>query len=326
MAKDVFISYAQGDREWAEKICAQLEEAGIGCWTAPRDIAPGLAWPAAIAEAIRQCRAMIVVLSHHANESRQMAREVEMADSRHVPILPVRVEDVEPAGDMEYFVGNRQWADLYGGTMEQRGALLHAVASLLGQAELAKAPPVPSKVQAPTRMLKWSTYAAASVVAAAGIAAYLLRQQTPAAPTAQNVAAAPSPSPSSTPSSTPAGAIKDQPATAKAHGNFTGQWRAEVKYSWGDVRKETFQFKVDEDEVVGTASYGSTPRGILNGTINGNRISFLTKSQTALGDKTYEEKHFYKGRLNGDEIEFVLQTDSGYDSRTPEVFTATRVK
>ena len=76
----------------------------------------------------------------------------------------------------------------------------------------------------------------------------------------------------------------------------------------------------------GTASYGSTPRGILNGTINGNRISFLTRSQTVLGDTTYDEKHFYKGRLNGDEIDFVLQTDSGYDTRSPETFTATRVK
>ena len=31
---------------------------------------------------------MIVVFSRHADESRQMTREVGVADSRHVPILP----------------------------------------------------------------------------------------------------------------------------------------------------------------------------------------------------------------------------------------------
>jgi WD40 repeat protein len=43
-----------------------------------------------------------------------------------------------------------------------------------------------------------------------------------------------------------------------------------------------------------------------------------------VGDKTYEEKHHYGGTVEGDTIRFSLLTDSGYDSRTPEHFTAKR--
>ena len=99
-----------------------------------------------------------------------------------------------------------------------------------------------------------------------------------------------------------------------------------VKYSWGDSHNEVFSFKVDQNEVYGTASYVGGARGIVDGKIDGNRISFTTKSMTMLGDKTYEEKHFYKGRLTGSSIDFVLQTETGYDSRPPEMFTASRTE
>src|SRR5260370_2946435 len=118
--KDVFISYAKDDRTWAELVCAQLEEAGVSCWIAPRDIAPGVTWPAAITDAIDHCRAMIIVFSTHANQSPHMPREIDCSDTRRVPILPGRVENVTPAGDMEYFLGNRQWFDLHERTIERR--------------------------------------------------------------------------------------------------------------------------------------------------------------------------------------------------------------
>jgi len=130
--KQVFISYAKDDKTWAELICAQLEKAGITCWIAPRDIKPGVTWPTAITEAIGQCRAMVIVFSAHANQSPHMAREIECADSRRVPIMPIRVENVTPANDMEYFLGNRQWFDLYERTSDRRiKGLREAVSGML---------------------------------------------------------------------------------------------------------------------------------------------------------------------------------------------------
>jgi hypothetical protein len=115
---------------------------------------------------------------------------------------------------------------------------------------------------------------------------------------------------------------------AAAPAKVDGAWQASVKYSWGDTHAEIFKFDTEGHALTGTASYlgaGRGDRGILDGKIDGNRITFTTKSFATLDDKTYEEKHFYSGTLSGNEIHFSLQTDSGYDSRVPEKFTATRV-
>jgi TIR domain-containing protein len=115
---------------------------------------------------------------------------------------------------------------------------------------------------------------------------------------------------------------------AAAPAKIDGAWQASVKYSWGDTHGERFRFETAGHALTGTASYlgaGRGDRGILDGKIDGNRITFTTKSYATLDDKTYEEKHFYSGLLSGNEIHFSLQTDSGYDSRVPEQFTATRV-
>jgi hypothetical protein len=115
---------------------------------------------------------------------------------------------------------------------------------------------------------------------------------------------------------------------AAAPAKVDGAWQASVKYSWGDTHDEIFKFDTEGHALTGTASYlgaGRGDRGILDGKIDGNRITFTTKSFATLDDKTYEEKHFYSGTLSGNEIHFSLQTDSGYDSRVPEKFTATRV-
>ena len=114
---------------------------------------------------------------------------------------------------------------------------------------------------------------------------------------------------------------------AGSSSNIDGTWQASVKYGWGDTHNERFQFETSGRSVTGTASYlgaGRGDRGILDGKIAGNRISFMTKSYATVDDKTYEEKHFYTGLISSDKIQFSLQTDSGYDSRTPEKFIATR--
>jgi hypothetical protein len=274
-----------------------------------------------------------------------MAREVEVADSRHVPILPVRVEEIEPAGDMEYFLGNRQWFDLLHGKIERRRALPDAIASLLrDQPAAPAAAPLPPAKPAPRRaaLPKWTVPFAVAAVLGIGTLVNRYLTPTPSVPPARSVQAPVTPQPvAPAPTAVPAPVQPAKPAPKQQAkivpapaappptapvANFAGKWQAEVKYTWGAVHNETFQFKVDDKELYGTASYVRTPRGILDGKVEGNRITFTTKSQTMLGDKTYEEKHFYRGRLTPDGIDFTLQTDSGYDSRSPEMFTAKKIE
>jgi TIR domain len=120
------------------------------------------------------------------------------------------------------------------------------------------------------------------------------------------------------------GALNEVISRSPPGADFTGEWRATVEYSWGDTYQEVFTFELDDGELLGAASYVGTPRAIQDGKISGNKITFQTKSLTMLGDKTYEEKHQYSGKLVDGQIKFRLQTETGYDTRLPEIFTAAR--
>jgi hypothetical protein len=108
---DVFISYSQRDKPTADAACAVLEAAGIRCWIAPRDVRPGGEYGAAIIDAIDRCGVMVLIFSSSANDSRQIHREIERAVNKEVPIVPVRIEKIEPTKSMEYFLGGIHWLD-----------------------------------------------------------------------------------------------------------------------------------------------------------------------------------------------------------------------
>ncbi|MGO9450424.1 MAG: toll/interleukin-1 receptor domain-containing protein [Candidatus Binataceae bacterium] len=119
MAHDVFISHSARDKPAADAVCAKLESRGIRCWIAPRDIRPGMSWGGAIIEAIDGARVMVLLFSSHANDSPQIKREVERAVHRETVIIPVRVEEVQPTGDFEYFLGTPHWLDAITPPFEQ---------------------------------------------------------------------------------------------------------------------------------------------------------------------------------------------------------------
>ncbi len=101
MAHDVFISHSAKDKPVADAVCATLENGGVRCWIAPRDIVPGTQWGEAIIDAISSSQVMVLVFSSNANESQQIIREVERAVSKGIPVIPFRVEDVDPNKSLE---------------------------------------------------------------------------------------------------------------------------------------------------------------------------------------------------------------------------------
>lgn len=111
MAHDVFISYSSKDKPVADTVCAGLEGRGIRCWTAPRDILPGVDWGAAIIDAITGAKVMVLIFSGNANSSSQIKREVERAVAKGVKILPFRIEDVPMSKNLEYFISTPHWLD-----------------------------------------------------------------------------------------------------------------------------------------------------------------------------------------------------------------------
>ena len=111
MAHDVFISYSSMDKPIADGICASLEVAAIRCWIAPRDIAPGEDWPAAISNAIAQSQAMVLVFSSHSNSSDDVSRELNLAAKNKLIIIPFKIENVEPEPGIQYYLSRTHWLD-----------------------------------------------------------------------------------------------------------------------------------------------------------------------------------------------------------------------
>jgi hypothetical protein len=129
---EVLISYSKKDKKWADGACSVLEARGIPCWIAPRDITPGAEWGAAIISGIDACKVMVLIFSASANESPQVRREVERAISKGLTVVPCRIEDVMPAGAMEYALGNTHWLDVFTPPVErQMKRLAESVQALL---------------------------------------------------------------------------------------------------------------------------------------------------------------------------------------------------
>jgi len=134
MAHDVFISYSSHDKAIADATCAKLENRGIRCWIAPRDVLAGTEYGASIVDAIGACQVFVVIFSAHANASPQVKREVERAVSKGKIIVPLRIEDILPTGAMELALSNTHWLDALTPPVETHiESLRDAVATLLAR-------------------------------------------------------------------------------------------------------------------------------------------------------------------------------------------------
>src|SRR5262245_40540209 len=100
----VFISHSSYDMSAASAVRSALEEVGVQCWIAPRDIPYAHDFPTEIVSAITQSWKLILLLSAHANESTHIPLELAQAHKRGIEILLVRIENVEPSDPLDYYV------------------------------------------------------------------------------------------------------------------------------------------------------------------------------------------------------------------------------
>jgi formylglycine-generating enzyme required for sulfatase activity len=107
----VFISFASKDLAIAERVRTQLENGGIGCWIANRDIDAGVSYPGAITAAVTSSSAVLLLLTDASNASPHVLSEVELAFNARKPILPVRLSTTPLSPNLQYFLGTTQWFD-----------------------------------------------------------------------------------------------------------------------------------------------------------------------------------------------------------------------
>src|SRR6266446_863663 len=153
MPRDVFISHSAQDKKVAETICWALEESGIQCWVAPRDVRPGRSFPGEITRAIQQSKVMLLIFSRHSNSSEQVLREVQLAVDCRVPIVRLRIEDIPLSDDLRYYLSTPHWLDALSHPLSKHiPAVREALKELLsqssseGETSPGASPPRPAEV------------------------------------------------------------------------------------------------------------------------------------------------------------------------------------
>src|SRR2546423_930921 len=222
MSRDVFISHSAQDKKVSETICAALEQSGIRCWIAPRDVRAGKSFPGEITRAIQQSKVMLLIFSRHSNSSEQVLREVQLAVDCHVPIVRLRIEDIPLSDDLLYYLSTPHWLDALSHPLSKHiPPVAAAIKELLEQATDTEAPPATAR-NAPTAgqkpAPKWRSFAIGAIVLAAAVLiafwAWRAQKQNDVVPTPQ-YSAEPSPTPVATPAPSPSPSPSEDEASPK---------------------------------------------------------------------------------------------------------------
>ena len=153
--KKIFISYSKYDKDITQKLCNELEMHGCDCWIYTRDIAPGEDFTEAIVDAIKQSVGFILVFSENANRSKHVKREVNLAVNNDIPIVPLRIENVELSKSFEYLIGINQWLDVFEPPVEKHfPAIISVVSKLVKVDEQPEKHSPVAHIQTPVQTLK----------------------------------------------------------------------------------------------------------------------------------------------------------------------------
>src|SRR5690348_5648972 len=174
----VFVSYATAGRKEAISVCKAIERRGVRCWISSRDVKPGENYQEAIVRSIRTSRAMVLVFSEAANNSDEIKKELSLASKHRVPVMALRIEDVEPSDAFAYELSTRQWIDAFESWDKSIDALVRKIEQVGGSSDEggSDAPAAPRR-RVSSRSLRPSIggVVALAVLAVAVVGWFLLR-------------------------------------------------------------------------------------------------------------------------------------------------------
>lgn len=133
MNHDVFISYSSQDMEAAQAICHVLEQNEIRCWMAPRNIPPGSDYGDVIDDAIKSCKAVVILYSEKAASSPWVTGELNVAFEEQKTIIPFRLDKTPLKGQTRVMLNQRHWIDAYPDYKTKFNDLVAAVAKSIGK-------------------------------------------------------------------------------------------------------------------------------------------------------------------------------------------------
>ncbi len=140
---DIFVSYSRSDRELVASVVRRLEQRGVTVWY-DANIEGGADWRETIVDALSNSQMLAIFFSEESNNSRQLKKELAVADSFAKPVVPILIENTQPRGAYLYELADRNWIQIFPDPLAHMDELVEHLATLAGKADTgpaAKRPP-----------------------------------------------------------------------------------------------------------------------------------------------------------------------------------------
>lgn len=144
----IFISYSRTDSDFVNGLIQDLERKGFDVWVDTQDIKGGAAWRAAIAQAIRECQAFLLVLSPNSVDSRNIEQELSVASNHDRQVIPILYQPCDIPDELALPLASLQRIDFIERSNYEE-ALGRLVQALGGQTDTHPSQPPPPRTERP---------------------------------------------------------------------------------------------------------------------------------------------------------------------------------
>ena len=113
-----------------------MESNGRQCFLQNPSLAPVQSCANRVSEAIREAELFLLILSQQSNRSSDVRQQLETAAHFKLPVVTFRIEPVQPADDISYFLWEKHSVDGFEGRLDAHiPALLQQIQALLRSEE-----------------------------------------------------------------------------------------------------------------------------------------------------------------------------------------------
>jgi hypothetical protein len=109
-----------------------LQHQGASVWF-DADIEGGADWRQEIVDALTNSDMLVILFSEQCNESRQLKKELAIADRLEKPVVPILIEDTQPRGAYLYELADRNWLEAWPDPMSRIEHLVRHLVMLCGK-------------------------------------------------------------------------------------------------------------------------------------------------------------------------------------------------
>lgn len=113
-------------------------------------------------------------------------------------------------------------------------------------------------------------------------------------------------------------------ASAGVVPQLSGEWVADVEYSWGTRATERFRFELDREELFGSGTFLTSEHPVEDPELLPDGARFVLHSEAEQGDERRRITHRYRVRLENDVLHVRMQSTGGFTDSPPLTFTARR--